>query len=424
MNTAFRLLKRVIAAFLIVTIIIIVVSAVVLLISKTDPRQLLFPQESLPETLPAYNIEENQELCDEKEVLKAAKTCTLLVGDVEKHGTGFVHPDGNYLITNYHVVDHYIDGYANVFYSAGFHSSRIAGFSVEDDLAIIALDEVLPGCSWTDSGALELAESVFAVGWPNSPYGESTITKGIFSRYVYLNEDEIPMIQMDTPINPGNSGGPLINKCGVVGVNTSKVNWIDESAPSEGIGYAISSNYAQKIVGRLIQEDKGTPEIPTEKISPETSLYENADSKYQKEYLNPNSFVAYNYEQVLFWEDRKMYNQAILNSWKKAEDSDYVDHDKLDSFIKKIERSLEISKILWDGYTNSKVTYVQVLELKQEYLFLSKETSVLSNELNIEGSINSYKNCLEAWENLEEEYDNDFSEQKEECENILELSSE
>ena len=113
-----------------------------------------------------------------------------------------------------------------------------------------------------------------------------------------------------------------------------------------------------------------------------------------------------------------------LNSWKKARDSDYVEQDKLENLIDKVGRGLEISEFLWDGYTNSKITYVQVLEIKQEYLFLSKEISVLSNELNIEGSINSYKNCLEAWENLEEEYDDDFSEQKEDCGNILELDSE
>ena len=302
MNTVFRLLKRVITAFLIVIIIIMVVSAVVVLINKTVPWQMLLPKKAPLEPPSTYNIEKKQEVCDEKEVLKAAKACTLLIGDVEKHGTGFVGPDDNYLITNYHVVDHHTDGYANVFYDGAFHSSRIAGFSVEDDIAVIALEDNLPGCPWTDSGALELAESVFAVGWPNSPYGESTITKGVFSRYVYLNEDAIPMIQTDTPINPGNSGGPLINKCGVVGVNTSKVNWIDETAPSEGIGYAISSNYAQKVVGKLIQEDSGEPKIPTEKISPDTSLYENAGNEYQKEYLNPNSFVAYNYEQVLFWD--------------------------------------------------------------------------------------------------------------------------
>jgi len=415
MKTVFRLLKRVVAAFLILAIVIIVVGVIVALVDKKDTSS---------HQAPTYNTVEEPDTCDEKETLKSAKTCTLLIGDVEKHGTGFVHIDGKYLITNYHVIDHYEDGYANVFYDGGFHSSRIAGLSFDDDVAVIDLGKNLPGCAWADSQTLELAESVFAVGWPNSPYGESTITKGVFSRNVYLNEDGVPMIQTDTPINPGNSGGPLISKCGVVGVNTSKVNWIDEAAPSEGIGYAISSNYAKEVVGKLIQEDDGAPKIPTEKISLSTSLYENAGSAYQKEYLNPHSFVAYNYDQVLFWEDRKIYNRAVLNSWNKAKDSEYIEQDKLESLISKVKRSLELSEILWDGYTNSKITYAQILELKQEYLFLSKETSIITNELNIEGSINAYKNCLETWESLEEEYDEDFSEQKEDCENILELKHE
>lgn len=379
-------------------------------------------QTLLKNKMPSKVISVNKELpkekpftCVEKETLKNAKACALLIGDVEKHGSGFVIDGGEYLVTNYHVIDHFGDGYANVYYNGEFHKLRIAGFSVEDDLAIIKLDQKLPGCSFSDSQNLELAETVYAVGWPNSPYGESTITKGIFSRYTNLGDADIPMVQTDTSINPGNSGGPLINKCGVVGVNTSKVSWIDDSAPSEGIGYAISSNHAQKIVEILISQDDSLATIPQVKTVQDGSAQKNQST----DYLNPHSQVAYNYEQVLFWEDRKIRDEAVLNSWEKAKDSEFINENKLNDLINKMRRSLEIADTLWDGYTNSKITYAEVLSLKQEYFVLSKESSLLTNDLNIQGSINAYKNCVESWENLEEEHDEDFSEQIEECENIL-----
>lgn len=432
MGSFFWLLKRAAAVLLVLTIITVLVGGTIVVVKGapvipdeiysmpvlnsllSQTKKVVEPETTLPDTSAIPS-------CDEKEVLKKAKECTLLVGDVEKHGTGFVHNSGIYLVTNYHVVDNYETGYANVFYEGRFHSSRIAGLSVEDDVALVRLNDKMPGCSWADSENLELAEAVFAVGWPSSPYGESTITKGVFSRYVYLDEANIPMIQTDTPINPGNSGGPLINQCGVVGINTSKVSWIAESAPSEGIGYAISSNYADGVVERLIGEDDGMPKIPTEQVSIDASAPESANDQEPYSHLNPNSLVAYDYEQVLFWEDKKLHDHAVLKSWEKARESDYVDQEKLEDLIEKVERSLEIAEILWDGYTNSKITYAQVLALKQEYLFLSKETSFLTSELNVEGSINAYKNCVEAWEKLEDEYQDDFSEQKEECENILEL---
>lgn len=421
MRPILRLLKSVITAFLILTIFIILVGGAMFLLRDRLGLPSMINKPAPPSETNTQ-VQVVDAVCDEKTTLKDAKTCSLLIGDVENHGTGFVHPSGDYLITNYHVIESYETGYANVFYEGRFHSSRIAGLSLEDDIAVIRLDDKLPGCGWSDSSSLELAENVYAIGWPNSPYGESTITKGIFSRYAYLDDESMPMIQTDTPINPGNSGGPLINRCGVIGINTSKINWIDESAPSEGIGYAIASNYASEIVEQLIQNDDGQPKIPTEKIASSTPVPESSNNdEIQTNYLSPNSLVAYDYEQVLFWENRMLNDEAVLKSWEKAKGSDFVDQDRLDDLIEKVERSLEIAEILWDGYTNSKITYAQVLQLKQEYLFLSKESTFLTNELNLEGSINAYKNCVEAWEKLEEEYEDDFSEQKEGCEEIIEF---
>jgi len=352
MKAIFGLLKKLTTALLISFVVIVVV----VLVSKRGQFSYIkmFLQKNIPDKFlsvgwPAdrsQNIpQEEPEVCTEKAALKAAKDCTLLIGDVEKHGSGFAISPGDYLVTNYHVIDHFSSGYANVYYDGRFHSLRIAGFSVDDDLAIIKLDSNLPNCTWSNSQTLELAENVFAVGWPNTPYGESTITKGVFSRYTILENQNIQMIQTDTPVNPGNSGGPLINKCGVVGINTSKTNWIDESAPSEGIGYAISSNYAQNVISQLIQNDDGAPKIPTKiTVEPSTPQETNQNQTPQPQtsnYLNPNSPVAYDYEQVLFWENQKINDEAVLNSWKKAVGSEYVDEDKLDDLLDRLSSELK-----------------------------------------------------------------------------------
>jgi serine protease Do len=94
---------------------------------------------------------------------------------------------------------------------------------------------------------------VIAIG---NPFGlHHTVTTGVLSaiqRSIRAGDREYHgFLQTDASINPGNSGGPLVNVDGeVIGINTAILGH------AEGIGFAIPTNRARRIVQELI--DHGT----------------------------------------------------------------------------------------------------------------------------------------------------------------------
>jgi serine protease Do len=88
---------------------------------------------------------------------------------------------------------------------------------------------------------------------------EHTVTAGIVSykgRQIDTQSYQ-DFIQTDAAINRGNSGGPLINMKGeVIGINSNILtSGLAGSAGNIGIGFAIPSNIARKVVVQL--KDKG-----------------------------------------------------------------------------------------------------------------------------------------------------------------------
>jgi putative serine protease PepD len=174
-------------------------------------------------------------------------------------GSGWVY-DESHIVTNQHVVG----GAETVtvrFPSGEEATARVVGADASTDVALLELERDLTPLDLGSSNALEVGDTVIAIG---SPFGlEGTLTVGVVSGL--HRELSAPdgfaiegAIQTDAALNPGNSGGPLLDDQGrVVGMN-SQIR--SESGGSDGIGYAISIETIRSVVDQLL--DDGTVEHP------------------------------------------------------------------------------------------------------------------------------------------------------------------
>ncbi|MEG1610367.1 MAG: DegQ family serine endoprotease [Bilophila sp.] len=171
-------------------------------------------------------------------------------------GTGFLISADGFIVTNNHV----IAGADTVLVSLQGASDKdkpltaqVIGSDEETDLALLKVkaDKTLPYLSFGNSDKMEVGEWLLAIG---NPFGLGhTVTAGILSakgRNIQSGPFD-NFLQTDASINPGNSGGPLINMEGkVIGINTAIV------ASGQGIGFAIPSTMAERIVDQLKHDKK------------------------------------------------------------------------------------------------------------------------------------------------------------------------
>src|SRR5665647_2351684 len=117
-------------------------------------------------------------------------------------GSGFLVGNGDYVVTNWHVVESVQRG-AKIFVVAGKNNSipgTIAGYSSNKDLAIIKLEK--------NSGRkpvlierqekVQVGEGIFVIGFPAGPVSaeqmsnimaiDETVTRGIVSKKIHLDD--------------------------------------------------------------------------------------------------------------------------------------------------------------------------------------------------------------------------------------------
>ena len=167
-------------------------------------------------------------------------------------GSGFIIDAKGIVVTNNHV----IQGAENIIVKVNGdkeYKAKIIGADPLSDIAVLKIqskDKFIP-VKFGNSDEARIGEWVIAIG---NPFGlGGTVTSGIISarnRSIGLTRYE-DYIQTDASINQGNSGGPLFDMNGdVIGINTAILS---PSGGSSGIGFAIPSNSAKKVIDQLIE---------------------------------------------------------------------------------------------------------------------------------------------------------------------------
>ena len=166
-------------------------------------------------------------------------------------GSGFIISEDGVVITNNHVIQGAEDVFVRVNGDQEF-KAKIIGADPGMDIAVLKIesDKKFVPVKFGNSDKSRIGDWVIAIG---NPFGlGGTVTAGIVSarnRSIGLSRYE-DFIQTDASINQGNSGGPLFNMSGdVIGINTAILG----QSGSIGIGFAIPSNSADRVIKQLIE---------------------------------------------------------------------------------------------------------------------------------------------------------------------------
>ncbi len=185
-------------------------------------------------------------------------------------GSGVIVSPQGHILTNNHVISGAED--IEVLLQDGrYLKASIVGRDLETDLALLKVTaQNLSTILFGDSSKLQVGDIVLAIG---NPFGLGhTVTSGIVSalnRSQFRANNFDNFIQTDAAINPGNSGGALVNTQGeMIGLNTINIS---NNGGSQGIGFAIPSSLARKVMHQLIsygEVQRGWIGIEAKEISP------------------------------------------------------------------------------------------------------------------------------------------------------------
>lgn len=186
-------------------------------------------------------------------------------GSAYSYGTGVVLSSDGYIITNAHV----IEGCSRVrvvLQDDRSFDALLVGMDLPTDLAVlkVSAEDLIPA-AFGDSGQLQVGDAAVAIGNPLGQELRGTMTDGIISainRDVDVDGYSMVLIQTTAALNSGNSGGALINRYGqVVGITNMKMSAYDDTV--EGLGFAIPTTTAKKVVDDLIRQGyvSGPPAI-------------------------------------------------------------------------------------------------------------------------------------------------------------------
>ncbi len=172
-------------------------------------------------------------------------------------GSGFIISEEGIVITNNHVIAD-ADKINVILDDKRTFNAKLIGRDRKTDIAVLQIENKekikFPFVTWGNSEISRVGDWVIAIG---NPFGlGGSVTAGIISaRGRNIGSGPYDnFIQTDASINRGNSGGPMFDLNGeVIGINTAIFS---PSGGSVGIGFAIPSNLANRVVGQIIKFGK------------------------------------------------------------------------------------------------------------------------------------------------------------------------
>jgi len=165
-------------------------------------------------------------------------------------GSGVLISTDGQIMTAAHVVQT-ADRVAIQFVDGKVYPAHVVASSLRADVALLQLDQfpvALSPAHIGNSDSLDTGDEIIVVG---APYGlDHSLTVGHISGRIpsdgIVSGGPMEMLQTDAAINMGNSGGPMFNMNGeVVGI-VSRI--LTQSGGFEGVGFAISSNVARRVL--------------------------------------------------------------------------------------------------------------------------------------------------------------------------------
>ncbi|GAB7200329.1 outer membrane-stress sensor serine endopeptidase DegS [Dickeya oryzae] len=173
-------------------------------------------------------------------------------------GSGVIMNSKGYILTNKHVINN-AEQIVVTLQDGRIFEALLVGSDSLTDLAVLKIEGAnLPEIPINPKRVFHVGDVVMAIG---NPYNlGQTVTQGIISatgRIGLTPSGRQNFLQTDASINRGNSGGALINTQGeLVGINTLSFDKSDDGGTPEGLGFAIPTALATKIMNKLIRDGR------------------------------------------------------------------------------------------------------------------------------------------------------------------------
>ncbi|ATZ12848.1 serine endoprotease DegS [Erwinia amylovora] len=173
-------------------------------------------------------------------------------------GSGVIMDPRGYILTNKHVINDASQIVVNLQDGRSFEA-MLVGSDYLTDLAVLKINAAsLPVIPINPQRIAHIGDLVMAIG---NPYNiGQTVTQGIIGatgRVGLSPSRHQDFLQTDASINRGNSGGALINSLGeLMGINTLSFDKSSNGETPEGLGFAIPTKLATKVMEKLIRDGR------------------------------------------------------------------------------------------------------------------------------------------------------------------------